>query len=301
MMSDWDDFVTHAKNSHFMFYRDYMDYHSDRYLDHSLIFQNETGRFLAILPANENDGVLISHQGLSFGGLLMSKTLKFEAVLEIFDTIMNYLQNNRLKRFVYKKMPQIYNSIPADEDAYALFLKGARLTNMHLTASIRLKHKLKFQKLRIRQIQKAKSNDLEIKSLDNFTDFWLLLTEVLNERHGKNPVHSIAEITKLRERFPTSIKGYGVFKDDVILAGVIIYETLQVAHAQYISAGAKGKKLGALDLLFAHLITEYSRCKEYFDFGISSSGLQSDPVNNGLLRHKQSFGAHGIVHAIYEM
>ena len=85
------------------------------------------------------------------------------------------------------------------------------------------------------------------------------------------------------------------------MAGVIIYETPQVAHAQYISAGAKGKKLGALDLLFSHLITEYSKCKEYFDFGISSSGLPSDPVNNGLLRHKQSFGAHGIIHAIYEM
>ena len=36
----WDKFVTDAKNGHIMFLRDYMDYHSERFRDHSLMVVN---------------------------------------------------------------------------------------------------------------------------------------------------------------------------------------------------------------------------------------------------------------------
>src|SRR6185312_14851566 len=48
---EWDTFVSAAKNATFLFSRDYMDYHSDRFNDHSLMIFN--GRALvAVLPAN---------------------------------------------------------------------------------------------------------------------------------------------------------------------------------------------------------------------------------------------------------
>jgi len=37
----WNDFNRSAKNPLFMFDRDYMDYHSDRFKDHSLMFYKE--------------------------------------------------------------------------------------------------------------------------------------------------------------------------------------------------------------------------------------------------------------------
>ena len=37
----WDAFVKKAKNSHFFFQRDYMEYHSDRFVDFSLLVLNE--------------------------------------------------------------------------------------------------------------------------------------------------------------------------------------------------------------------------------------------------------------------
>jgi len=37
----WNEFVKNAKNSHFFFQREYMEYHSDRFQDFSLIVLDE--------------------------------------------------------------------------------------------------------------------------------------------------------------------------------------------------------------------------------------------------------------------
>ena len=65
--AEWDDFVGKSKNGTFLFMRHYMDYHADRFADHSLMFYQE-GKLVALLPANEADSVLYSHQGLTYGG-----------------------------------------------------------------------------------------------------------------------------------------------------------------------------------------------------------------------------------------
>ena len=66
----WDGFVALSKNATFLHYRDYMDYHSDRFNDFSLM-AFDGGRLLALLPANLSGDTLYSHQGLTFGGWLM--------------------------------------------------------------------------------------------------------------------------------------------------------------------------------------------------------------------------------------
>ena len=44
--TQWDDFVKVSKNGTFLFLRAYMDYHSDRFQDHSLMFYNEKNRLI---------------------------------------------------------------------------------------------------------------------------------------------------------------------------------------------------------------------------------------------------------------
>ena len=48
---EWNDFVSKSKNGTFLFDRGYMDYHSDRFTDCSLMFYKH-GKLLAMLPAN---------------------------------------------------------------------------------------------------------------------------------------------------------------------------------------------------------------------------------------------------------
>src|ERR1700691_865424 len=69
--NEWDAFVSGAKSSTFLFYRDYMDYHQDRFTDHSLMVFRD-GELAGLLPANLNaKGTLISHEGLTYGGLAL--------------------------------------------------------------------------------------------------------------------------------------------------------------------------------------------------------------------------------------
>ena len=71
--SHWDAFVARSKNGVFLFFRDYMDYHSDRFRDHSLlVFEDET--LIALLPANAEGDVLVSHGGLTYGGIISDRT-----------------------------------------------------------------------------------------------------------------------------------------------------------------------------------------------------------------------------------
>lgn len=82
---EWDSFVTNAKNSHFMFYRDYMEYHSDRFEDSSLMFYDDKNKLLAIFPANIKGNVLYSHQGLTFGGFIIDKDMKQKSYLIVLS------------------------------------------------------------------------------------------------------------------------------------------------------------------------------------------------------------------------
>lgn len=72
----WNEFVLNSKQGTFLLNRNYMDYHSDRFDDNSLMFYDTKDRLTAILPANIKDNVLQSHQGLSYGGLSYEKKQK---------------------------------------------------------------------------------------------------------------------------------------------------------------------------------------------------------------------------------
>ena len=37
----WDSFIRSSKNHSFLFFRDFMDYHSDRFIDYSLMIYDE--------------------------------------------------------------------------------------------------------------------------------------------------------------------------------------------------------------------------------------------------------------------
>lgn len=122
----WDDFVSNSKNGHFMFYRDYMDYHSDRFQDISLMIYDERNVLIGLIPANLVDYTFHTHQGLSFGGLLMTQKTTANYVCDIIGAVKDYLiRRGDVNRIIYKKMPDFYCKNPSHEDLYALFINDA--------------------------------------------------------------------------------------------------------------------------------------------------------------------------------
>lgn len=123
---EWDNFVEKSKNGVFLFYRDYMEYHSDRFKDFSLMFYNK-GRLVSLLPANVSGNTLFSHAGLTFGGFITDTTMTVSLFYRMFEKVLNYLKGEGISKLVYKCVPYIYHLIPAEEDRYVLFRFNARL------------------------------------------------------------------------------------------------------------------------------------------------------------------------------
>lgn len=295
----WDEFARAAKNAHFFFQRDYLEYHADRFVDNSLLFFHER-KLTALLPATVHDDKMVSHGGLTFGGFLVDASMTTRRMLELFAELIGYLRANGLRELIYKCIPHIYHTAPAEEDRYALFLNGARLSRRDITSTIELGAGLPFQERRRRGARKAQSAGVCCRASEDFRAFWPLLEDNLQRIHGTRPAHTLEEIELLHSRFPDNIKLFGARKDERMLAGVVVYENATIAHAQYISASEDGKRLGALDALFDWLITEEYRAKPYFDFGISTED-NGRVLNEGLIDQKEGFGARGVVHDQYQL
>ncbi|GAB3825759.1 hypothetical protein GCM10028895_35760 [Pontibacter rugosus] len=120
----WDAFVEGSKNGTFLFYRDYMEYHADRFTDHSLLIYKK-GKLVSLLPANEVGQKLHSHSGLSYGGFITDKRMKSTLMLKVIASVKLYLQVLGFRSVKYKAIPHIYHQQPAEEDLYALFREGA--------------------------------------------------------------------------------------------------------------------------------------------------------------------------------
>lgn len=294
----WNNFVSQAKNATFLFQRDFMEYHQDRFTDHSLLIYKDA-KLVAVLPATIDEGEVKSHQGLTYGGLVLPKKLKFNDVLGTYKALLRFLSSEGIQTLQLKQIPKIYHSLPADEMDYLLFITKAQLTRVDISSTIDLQNPLKIQSNRVEGVKKAQKHGLRIEADGNFKLFWNEILEPnLKQQHNANPVHSADEITMLAASFPKHIKQFNVFKEDTLVAGATIFETEHLAHVQYISANADKQQLGSLDFLFENLIRDRYKTKRYFDFGVSNEN-QGLNLNEGLLYWKECFGARSIAHQFY--
>ncbi|HTH54917.1 MAG TPA: hypothetical protein VL728_02650 [Cyclobacteriaceae bacterium] len=293
--SEWNDFVKLAKNATFLFDRNYMDYHSDRFVDHSVMVF-ERGMLRAVLPAHEEGEKIISHGGLTYGGLLLSLETQMDEALCWFYHTLKYYHTAGFKSMLYKCIPQHYCTYPSYEDQYAMFRLEANLIRREMTCVYaRLKALQVKRRRKVNSAQKA----CRIFKAQDPTAFWnKVLVPNLQDRFNANPTHSESEIKFLMDRFPNRIHLYEVHRKEII-GGAVLFETENTAHLQYSSATTLGKEIGALDYLLHHLLTEVFAQKEFFSFGTSNE--PGNQINKGLIDWKESFGARCHARDIYEI
>lgn len=297
LKSQWDTFVQKSKNGTFLFYRDFIEYHGERFNDYSLMFY-EKEKLIGIMPGNIENKIFYSHMGLTYGGLIMNPETKTKDVVSAFTHLTVTFRHQGIKKIVYKAVPHIYHQQPAEEDLYALFRHNAKLGERNISSTILLSDKINYSELRKRGIKKAEKNNLKIEKSDDYKNFWTILSDNLQTRYNKQPVHSTDEICYLKSRFPDNIHLYSVKKDNDIIAGTVIFETTTVAHIQYIAASADGKELGATDLLVDHIINNAFPKKKYFDYGVSTED-KGHYLNESLITQKEGFGARATMYDIY--
>jgi hypothetical protein len=282
--------------------RDFLEYHSDRFDDFSLmvIEQNE---ILAILPANISDNKIISHQGLSYGGIVFSDSIKMSEIILIVRELLFYINNIGVQIFVLKLLPRMYNTRPSDELDWLMFKMNAKLIRRDTALAISNKSSsIPYQERRKRSIKKASKLNINIiEGFDELDPFWNdILTPNLIEKHGVKPVHTLGEIKYLASKFPENIRQHNIYLDNQIVAGCTMFLNRCVAHAQYISGSNLGRENGCLDYLFDFLVSEKYKQYDFFDFGICNE-KDGQLINKGLLDWKEGFGGRAISHDFYEI
>lgn len=293
----WDEFVKSSKNATFLFQRSFMDYHSDRFEDASLLVFKK-GKPLALLPANKQERIIYSHQGLSYGGLLLPPHISSEEVITIFHTILTYCKDAGFKTLVYKALPHYYYRTPSFEEAYPLFLLKSDLLNLEMNSVIDLSLSKSYQTRRKRRIKKALNENVFISKSNDLGGFWEILETNLITRHQVKPVHTLSEIQLLANRFPDNIQLFVAYLDNELVGGVLIFISQTTIHTQYIAASPEGKRCGALDLTVDHLIDKYHNSHQFLSLGVSSN-RKTQTINKGLKEWKEGFGAKDFPHCIY--
>ncbi|WP_400077632.1 GNAT family N-acetyltransferase [Winogradskyella sp. R77965] len=296
----WNNFVLKSNQATFLFQRDFMDYHSDRFQDFSLmVYKND--KLIVVFPANIVDETVYSHQGLTYGGMLFNKDMKSIEAINSLKAILKFLNDNGIKELITKELPSIYLYNQTNNPmAYLLFKTKAELlrTDMHSVVNTKFKS---YSNSRKEGIKRATKYNLRVEESHSFDVFWnTILIPNLKAKHNVKPVHSLEEITLLKSRFKNNIRQFNVFKDGVIVGGTTIFETKNVAHCQYISGNQDKNELGSLDFLHHNLIENVFVDKPYFDFGTSNINSGQN-INEGLQFWKEGFGARSITQGFYKI
>lgn len=295
----WNDFIAQSKNGTFLFHRDYMEYHSDRFEDFSLlIFEGK--KLIAVFPANKEGDVVYSHKGLTYGGLVYGNKMKLKEVIKIYRTLLQFLNDNQIDKLHIKPVPAIYHKLPAQEQEYVMFLLNAQLARRDGLSVIDNTNSLPYTKSRREAVRRGGKNGLAVVEEPNFELFWNeILIPNLKNKHDAKPVHTVEEITYLHQKFPEQIRHFNVYHEGKIVAGTTMFLTDTVAHPQYVSGQEDKNALGSLDYLYNHVIELFSD-KKYFDFGPSTEE-QGRKLNEGIVFWKESFGARTVIQDFYRV
>ncbi|MEW5748720.1 MAG: GNAT family N-acetyltransferase [Candidatus Thermoplasmatota archaeon] len=296
----WNQFVKASRNGLFLFDRKYMDYHSDRFRDSSLLFFFDVMDLTAVMPATIEGDVMTSHAGLTFGGIITDSRLRATDMVDLFHDLGKHLKEMGIKKLVYKAIPHIYHSIPAEEDLYALFLTDAKLVRRDVSSTIFMPERTPFAKERRWCVRKAQSRGTEVEESSDFGNYMEIEKKCLESRHGVRPTHTKEEMILLAQRFPENIRLFAGVIDGRMEGGVIMYESRNVAHTQYIASTEAGRKSHVVDCVLDYLINEYYIDKRYFDFGISTENA-GQYLNSSLSDYKSTFGARATVYDTYEV
>jgi len=297
----WNAFIGQAKNATFLFHRDFMEYHKDRFEDYSLLIY-EDQKLIALLPANKVRSTIYSHQGLTYGGLVYSSKIKGEKVASIIDTLLSFLKGNGILLFYYKPIPCFYTSGGNQEIDFFLLKKGALLERKEMNLAINLAMPLQISKSKLKHFRKIEALDLQIVEEQQIESFWNLVLEPrLLQKYDAKPVHTVQEMAKLKAIFPESIKQFSVYYQDEIIAGITVFEMETVVKSQYGATTKKGEELRALDFLFITLIEKYKQeGKLFFDMGIVNEDNEKG-YHAGLLKQKEELGCSVYNQDFYKM
>lgn len=298
-LEKWNAFIRQADNSTFLFERNFMEYHCDRFTDCSVLLYEENN-LIGVFPANRKEDSVYSHQGLTYGGLVLLERKNVKKLTEYFHSVFSYFHSLGVKYIIYKPVPGYLCKNINDLEHFILNICGATTTKVDTSFVIDFRNEIKIQERRRRSVKKGEKAATEIRINNDFDSYWnQILVPNLRDKFGTTPVHSLNEIKLLHSRFPEKITQANAYINNEIVAGVTLFDFNNCIHCQYISSNDFGRDSGAIDLLFNNLINLYQPTKTYFSLGTANNN--GNDINIGLCEWKEGWGAKIHAHFHYRL
>ena len=299
LKNDWDTLIQQSPNSTLLHFRDFMEYHQDRFEDASyVLMKNDV--LVAAFPASKQRDVFTSHAGLTYGGIIVLGNLPSVDIIHFFELLLEALLKEGFKSLIYKQMPYIYHKDCASIDEYVLHKLGFQKLACSLSSFCMLNKHRAYTIEKQRSINKALKNGVVIQKSSDWSDFWDILKENLQSRYEATSTHSLSEIKYLKDKFPEEIQLYGAYLDGVLLAGTVLFISSNVVHLQYIASSPFGRSLNVNDLLVHTILNSVSGNQTFFDYGISTEN-NGRYLNTGLLHHKEGFDLSPITYNTFTL
>ncbi|HEX8351387.1 MAG TPA: GNAT family N-acetyltransferase [Pyrinomonadaceae bacterium] len=301
----WDELAARCTAATFLHTRRFLAYHGGRFEDASLLVADEAGRAVGLLPAAvdpSDGGRVVSHPGVTFGGLVHDGALRGDGMIEALDGIARHYAGRGFRSLRYKAVPHIYQLAPSGDDLYALFRLDAARYRCDLSCAIDLSARTAPSARRRRGLKKAQKSGVEVaEGEQHAAALWEVLAENLRRKYGASPVHTLDEIRLIHSLFPEDVSFVVALVGGEVVAGVVLFSGPRVVHVQYVASGEAGYVASALDAVFEECIRRAAgRGARYFDFGTSNED-GGRRLNAGLYQFKSEFGGGGVAYESYEL
>lgn len=300
----WEKFVlNNSTNGSFLMSRNFLEYHKDRFVDHSVLFIRGGSNIVGVCPAVEKveDGKkqFISHAGSTFGGIVVGKEYhNITNIQGMVQALDEYLKANGFNYALIKNPNEIfasengnlidymfYNLGYQNYDELSFALDFSKVPNDDVVMNFRSKTRNLYRT--------SLKNNLELKQLttkEEIKDFYAILCKSL-EKYDTKPVHSLEELYELYfDRLPNVIRFYGVYSEGKMISGSMVFIINNVFHTQYLAADPECLYLKPMDFMDGSLILlAHDEGFKFFSFGISTED-HGHYLNENLAKFKEGFG-----------
>jgi GNAT acetyltransferase-like protein len=308
----WDRFIADDSRNGGLFHeRRFLSYHApDRFRDVSLMFRDETGQLMGVLPCAQVDldgggRAVESHPGSSAGSFVFSRTARLSHVLSMVEGTAMHFRDAGFSRIGLRLPEPIFAGATTGELDFALWHQGFRLRTRELSTAIRLgdeaaRTALARKKMGVEE-RAAQKRGVTVAQSDDTCAVWEHVARNLRERYGKSPAHSASELAHLKQQYPTRIRFWCASRDGVMLAVIVVFEvTARAAHTFYIAHDrAAATDVNPMPLLVSTICDDLTaRNFSWLNFGISTRG---DYVKWGILEFKEFMGGRGVCREEWEL
>lgn len=300
----WDDFILKSSyNGTILQTRSFLNYHREgKFLDDSVMIIKGESTPVAVIPActvmDEGKKIFSSHPGSTFGGIIVdTNQLSISTVKDIIFSLEDYLRENNYDKVILKQTGDVFSKANSDLIYYYLFNRG-------YSSYDELSFCIDYRNLKCDVLSNMKSktrNECRFAAKSGLTfrilqkdeevqEFYAILCKSLIKYNAK-PVHTFNEMIALRD---VNLKGrvefYGVYKDETMIAGSMVFLFDRVFHTQYLAADSDYLQYKPMNYLDEQLICNGQRRNfDFFSFGISTED-HGRYLNESLAKFKEGFG-----------